>query len=300
MSFKMRAMVCAMLLCASGLSKALAPQTGIYWNPEHPGVAMYVENQNGTVFAVLYGYSNDDSEPEFYVASGPLLPSVDADFLPRDGLYPIQGFGSPIYRVPSGPCLACVFTPIPAAEHVGSLQISFPNRASLRAKIFFSDGRVWPTPEDQIGEFMRRFDFAVSVTPTAPPSVKTYFIDMRGEWVFVDQSDPVRVPWRFHFTTREEGVDLSDFPLRASVAFRDVTRNAVLYCFSPEVTGLTTAERQALPNIGCEVRQNGAALFWSENEIVTDEFFGSIGAMPPRSAGIFRGSQRVVGRRISD
>lgn len=61
---------------------SMPPQTGIYWNRAHPGRALYLENQNGTIFAVLYGYSNLDSGPEFYVSSGGIIPSVPADFIP--------------------------------------------------------------------------------------------------------------------------------------------------------------------------------------------------------------------------
>lgn len=289
------------LLFSSQLVMAMTPQTGIYWNPLRPGRAMYLENQNGTIFAVLYGYSNADSSPEFYVSSGPIIPSVDADFIPREGLFPIQGFGSPIYRVPSGSCLACQYLPIPPAERVGTLQIMFPVRSVIFTKVFFTDGRVFPYPEDSIGEVMERFNFALGGTPTTPPEpTSNVFPDVRGEWVFTDQTDPMRPAWRFSFSTREDGADLSDFALRSSVAFRDTQRNAVLYCFSPDVTGLTPPQREALPNIGCEVRQNGTALFWTQVEIAIDEFYGNLGSMPPRSAGVLRTSQRVIGRRISD
>lgn len=296
-----RLLICLGLLFSAQLALSMPPQTGIYWNPRHPGTGMYLENQNGTVFAVLFGYSNADSDPEFYVSSGAIIPSVPADFIPRDGLYPIEGFGAPIFRVPSGPCLACPYAPIPPAERVGTLQIMFHVRGAIFAKVFFSDGRVFPNPEDQLGEIMVRTNYSLGGTPTAPEEeMSTVFTDVRGEWVFTDQSDPMRPAWRFNFSTREEGIDLSDFPLRSSVAFRDTERNAVFYCFAPNVDSLTNPERQATPQIGCEVRQDGTALFWSPNEIAIDEFHGSLGAMPPRSAGVFRSPQRVIGRRISD
>lgn len=288
------------LLVTSSAVVAMAPQTGIYWNPQKPGMALYVESQKGTIFAVLYGYSNSDSEPEFYVASGPTIPSVDSDFLPLIGLYPIEGFAAPVYRVPSGPCLACPYAPIAPSERVGVMQLSFPSRGGVLVKIFFDDGRVYPNPEDQFGESMVRFNYALGGVPTSSSPFPNYFVDMRGEWVFTDQSDPLRPAWRFNFSTREDGVNLSGFDVISSVAFRDPSRNAVMYCSTPSIAGLTAEQRNARPNIGCELRQDGVALFWSLNEISIDEFFGNLGAAPPRSAGIFRSSQRVIGRRIAD
>lgn len=287
------------LACTSASSVALAPQTGIYWNPAKPGTAIYVESQNGTIFAVLYGYSNADGEPEFYVSSGPTIPSVPADFIPSEGLYPIDGFGSPLYRVPSGSCLACPYAPIAPAERVGTLQMMFPARGGLFATVFFADGRTFPNDRDQFGETMVRFNFALGGVPTSPPPSSTY-IDMRGEWVFADMSDPLRVPWRFNFTEREDGADLSDYPLLSSVAFRDPARGAVLYCATPDVARMPPEQRQSVPGVGCELRQGDATLFWSSNEISVDEFVGTLGGRPPRSAGVFRGDRRVIGRRVSD
>lgn len=295
------AVIAAIAMFASQMALAMLPQTGIYWNPLHPGRAMYVEHQNGTIFAVLYGYSNTDSSPEFYVASGPVLPDMGADFFESVGMYPIQGFGSPLYRVPSGSCLACPYTPIPAAERVGTLWMMFPSRGGLFTYVAFSDGRLFPTPEDYYGEPMQRFNFALGGTPTQPSDPdSSLFTDVRGEWVFTDQSDPTRPAWRFKFSTREDGADLSDFPLQSSVAFRDTERNSVLYCYVPNIVGLEDAVRESLPTLGCELRQNGVALFWTLNEISIDEFYGTLGPAPPRSAHILRGPQRVIGRRISD
>lgn len=288
-----------LLLLTSPAASALSPQTGIYWNPRQPGVAVYVEEQRGTLFAVIYAYSATDREPEFFVASGPILPEVEADFIPSIGLYPIEGFSAPLYRVPAGSCLACPYSPIAPAESIGAVAIMFPGRGGLYIRAEFTDGTVFPQIQGA-GQLMVRFNFALGGVPTSTSAFPQYFADMRGEWVFTDQSDPQRVPWRFNFTIREDGLDLSDFPLMTSVGFRDPSRNAVMYCFSPDIEAQTPAERAATPNIGCELRQNGTAIFWSPNEIAIDEFYGTLGAMPPRSAGILRGSQRVVGRRISD
>lgn len=294
----LRTIFCVFLLGWFSPAAAITPETGIYWNPRYPGWAIYVEVQRDTLFAILYAYG-EDGEPEFFIASGPILPEVPTDFSPAVGLQPIQGFAAPLYRVPSGPCLYCTYTPIAPSVQVGSLQLIFPARSGLWATGFFPGNRTFPFPTDQFGLPMERFNFALGATYANAGETFSIAPDMLGEWVFTDQSDRQRVPWRFEFTVKETNVALDSYPVSASAVYRDVSRNAVMYCFSPDYTGLTNEERQALPIAGCEMRQNGQALFWSD-EVSIDEFVGTLGAKPPRSANILRGPNRVLGRRLSD
>lgn len=99
----------AMLSVVAPGARAGSLGTGIYWNPQFPGWAIYAEQQKDTVFAIVYAYSSTDAEPEFFVASGPIVADIpiDADNS-YVGLFPIPGLVSPLYRVPSGSCLGCV------------------------------------------------------------------------------------------------------------------------------------------------------------------------------------------------
>jgi hypothetical protein len=250
-----RACLLVLLTTVPLAASSITPETGIYWNPTTPGWAIYVEAQRDTIFTVVYAYSNTDGRPEFYVASGPIVDDIPSDLEPRVGLQPIQGFGSPLYRVPSGPCLACVYAPIPPAEEIGTMQMYFLSRGVLYARIFFSDGRRFPNPDSSLGFPMERFNYALPGL-TIPGTSFTQAADLRGEWVFTDQADRGRAAWRFDFTTREDDVSLSTFAIADSIVYRDASRNAVLYCFTPDISGLTPAQRNALPAPGCEVRQN--------------------------------------------
>lgn len=287
-----------MFLCDS--VEALGPQTGIYWSPDRSGWAFYVENQAGTIFVAAYAYSPVDGEPEFYVASGPMTLITETDAIILAGVQPLQGFVGDLFRVPAGPCLACVYSPYAPAQSVGRIQLIFYGRGGVLTSIRFTDGTRFPNPFVSDGLLLRRFNFALGGVNANPGDRAPLFDDMRGEWVFTDQSDPARSAWRFHFTEREDGADLSEFELQSSVAFRDPSRNAVMYCFAPAVRGLPPAQIQSLPAPSCELRQNGQTLFWTSAEYAIDEFIGSLGSAPARSTGIYRGPQRVIGRKISD
>lgn len=296
-----QAFITLLLAFSAQIAVALPPETGMYWDPRKPGWAIYVENQRGVLFVAIYAYSRADAEPEFYVASGALLDSIDNDFIPLIGDEPINGFREPLFRVPAGSCLGCPYSPIAPAERIGTITLRMASRGMVYVAIQFSDGSRFPPDGVANGAGFRRFNFSLGGTTAGNPTdVAPLFDDMRGEWVFVDESDPMRVPWRFNFTTREEGVDLSDFDLQASVAFRDLTRNAVMYCFNPNTRGLPQAQLRAVPFAGCELRQNGESIFWTTGEISIDEFVGSVGSIPPRGAGTLRGPRRVNGRRVSD
>lgn len=280
---------------------ALTPATGIYWNPQYPGWAIYVESQKDTIFAIVYAYSSNDAEPEFFVASGPTIDDLQIDADPSTvGLFPIQGFASPLFRVPSGSCLGCVYAPIAASEQIGQLSLAFVGKNLMLAKASFPDGRRFPNPNTPNGISFERFNFSLGGVLAAPGDRSPAWPDMRGEWVFTDQTDRSRAAWRFEFTTEELGVNLGNYALRASAVYRDASRNAVMYCFITDPTGLTPAQFNALPDRGCEVRQNGQTLFSSLGEIAIDEFVGSLGPLPNRGERVYRGSQRVLGRRLSD
>lgn len=295
----MRSLILLVALVFSGAAAAMAPETGIYWNPRYPGWAIYVEQQRDTIFAVVYAYSEVDGEPEFYVSSGPIIGDIPFDADPSyAGLFPIDGFGSALFRVPSGSCLGCVYAPISPSLRVGSLQIAFVSRDRIYMSAFFLNGRRFPSDGTSQGVSFQRFNFALG-SVTDQNGVDPAWPDMRGEWVFTDETDRMRVPWRFEFTTQEIGVNLGSFPVRGSAVYRDESRNAILYCFITDPTGMTPAQFNALPESGCELRQGGTTLFSTPREIAIDDFVGSLGPLPNRGARIYRGSQRVLGRRLS-
>lgn len=281
-------------------ASALPPETGMYWDPNRPGWAIYVENQSNTLFVAIYAYARSDAEPEFYVASGPLFEGINNDFISLIGDEPVHGFREDLFRVPAGSCLSCPYTPYSPAQSIGRLTLKFYGRGWVYVGIRFNDGSEFPVGGSADGAGFRRFNFALGGVNAGPGDLAPIFDDMRGEWIFVDQSDPLRAAWRFQFTTREDGLDLSEFTLASSVGFRDLVRNAVMYCFVPETRGLPSSQANTRPFAGCELRQNGQTIFWTTAEYSIDEFVGSLGSIPPRSEGVYRGPQRVVGRRISD
>src|SRR6059058_1375279 len=65
---------CLFALCCGfpGPAAAVVPETGLYWDYQHPGKGYYVEHQNGQVLLVIYSFNENTGEPLFYTASGPL------------------------------------------------------------------------------------------------------------------------------------------------------------------------------------------------------------------------------------
>lgn len=275
----------------------IPPQTGMYWNPDRSGWGFYIESQNGTVAVAVYAYGAHDGEPEFYIASGMLRDTFEMDLAPQEGMYPIEGMTADLFRVPAGPCLACVFQPHAAAQKIGRIQLMFPLRGGAFAQIRFDDGTHFPNNQEQDGLALERTNFGYA-TFTAPGHRRPFVPDLRGEWVFVDQSDPSAPAWRFNFSERVDEFDGSDFPLLGSVVFRDPGRNADFYCYIPNTRAVPVGGD--LPAAGCELRQNGTTLFWSKTDVSFDEVLATLGSPPPRSSGIMRGTKRVFGRRMSD
>lgn len=244
----MRAMVRRLLLLGlllvSSLASAVVPERGLYWDPNAPGRGYYIEVQNGVVVMVAYAYNETTGRPEFYIASGALQEGAFTQFDPT--LYePRHGFAAAIYRTSGGPCLGCDgipdFDTSKNAERVGTVRMDFISLEFAYAEITALGGAGETTLS------LSRQVFAYP--PVSPPGADwlSYNMpDLRGEWLFSDQSDSSRAPWRFVFDSYTKTTETISGIQIDVYTFRDTGRSAEFRCIY-----LNT----------CELRQNGTVLF---------------------------------------
>lgn len=137
------------LTCLSLAAHALTPQTGFWWTPNESGSGYTVEVQDNLLFMAFYSYDKS-GKPVWYVTSGPLANSGAT-------------YSGPLFRVDSGPCLGCAYTPPGTSVSQGTVRISFVSGA--QASIVFPDGS---------SKAIRAFDFGIGRgTPGA----------YRGAWI---------------------------------------------------------------------------------------------------------------------
>ena len=283
--------VLAVLLCSIASSSfAVIPENGMYWVSTRPGTGYYIEHQNGQVALAIYTY-DESGRPTFLTSSGVLRGDAQVDSpVYTEGLYPVHGMVGELYRSEGGGCPTCPYRPVTSSVPVGRVVLTFAYANYVDIELMSLDG----VERQQV--FARRFNFGF-VDWLGPLDSSSDF-DMRGEWVFVDQSDPARAPWRFAFTEA-----IADRPPSATAPYEiryvDLTRGAELVCIQPDRTGLTSEQIAALPQNGCELRVGGAAVFSiKENDKGLDRVEGFLGPLPTRGSRTSRGPSRVVGLRV--
>lgn len=127
--------------------------------------------------------------------------------------------------------------------------------------------------------------------------------EIMGQWIFVDESNPNREPWRFHF---DERIPPQDSPRNTNVVntplevtYRDSSRDAEFRC-----KVLPPADSQSLN--GCELFLDDEVIFSANYQDVGARriraFLGELPALisePPGAQPEFhRGPDVVIGVRI--
>jgi hypothetical protein len=117
--------------------------------------------------------------------------------------------------------------------------------------------------------------------------------------LFVDESDPARPPWRFHFTEASVTPAVPSIYEPREMRYMDPGRKAELVCAAGTPRDLPEAERAKLPQSGCELRVGGAVQFsinYSDKGL--DRIQGFLGPLPTNDSPIARGPAQVIGVRI--
>lgn len=281
----------ALLLLGSAVcspaAQAALPETGLYWNPDRPGVGYYVQAEGGTLVLVVYAHDAETGAPLFYTASGPIEPVADAD-----GQFLFHGT---LYRYSAGPCLTCVLPDWQTTEHAvaaGTITLQLGARTGMRMAVQMADGS---SREDMLSRL--RFDIASWWLYRWDWDLggERRQLDLRGEWVFMLEDELQAPTHRFRFTGFH-GPDVfigrlfgEDFDSAEDGHFVDA-----VYFVDPE----SDAEMVCIIK-GCAVRQHGETLFlFPAGESNIDHLSGVVAPAPGDEE--WGDNDRVIGIKMPE
>lgn len=302
---------CLMMPVVAGLLLGLlapvaygvTPESGMYWSPNYPGRGYYIDIQEGMASVTIYAYDEETGQAEIYVAHGEVRDDgtdigISIRFHPpanTEGYFPLHYFIGDLYRATDGPCLTCAKSgDTTNYEHVGTTVVWFPYAQWAWVAVHIHDGDL------TFDALVERFNYGrgrmVSVTGSSRPRTLRLH-DLRGQWLFVDQSDPDAEPWRFDFDEREPDSDLMDDPYFG--IFRDTRRGAEFRCQM-----VSPVDMEKLN--GCELHWNDEVLFSANIQDLglyrIDAFRGELPPMisdpPGPQPEYHRGPDTVIGLRV--
>lgn len=275
---------------------AVRPESGLYWQPITNGTGYSIEIQGDVATLIIYTFDNG-GQPVFYFGSGPIQDGGTVEQVAYiEGYLPTNSLGGELYRLVDGlPFGHFSLTPpgFPQNSAVGSFLLTFGYYGSPFLEVFL------PTESGGVARsstVLKRYNFGYPGFGTNQYTGQPCFVDMRGEWVVVDESDPLRAPWRFNFTeVSGESVNPFTCPGDLDITFRDPVRQAVLHCerTNRPPPGVT------LKYDGCELTQDAQIVFnINRADLGLERFVGSLGELPLEGSEILRRPQRVIGIRV--
>jgi hypothetical protein len=274
--------------------QGIFPESGYYSNSNRNGEGAFVEVQGNKAAIMIFTY-DADGNGMFLLASGDFEQAPQTEQR-GEGFYPARMLRGTLYRTWDGPTINSFSRPM-RAEPIGRLSALFGYGHDFEAYITLD-----PVPQGAISTaryFFNRINFGHEQYGTdAFRPADPCWIDLRGEWVFVDQTDPMRPPWRFHFTTLTIQPDPDDMLCPGTqqhfLVYRDVERGAELRCVKVNPDPIDGKNRW-----GCELRlePGGPVQFaFSIRDIGINRVTGSLGS--PAGFGVLRTQERVVGLRV--
>jgi hypothetical protein len=294
------------LALAQSVSAAeIIPDSGAYWDVRRNGEGVFIEVQGGKVSMMMFTHDAEGRQA-FYTSGGDLIshhPGEQAII----GLYPHHIYRGDLYQTHNGP----IFNGSDAsAGQTGFVKVG-------RVEVWFSKVRALimivrldpPVPAGVFREkiyVMSRLNFGFEQYGRSITSgyEEACWTDLRGEWVFVDRTDPDRPPWRFHFSTLEIVPEPDEITCRQPataqpqvLTYRDPHRAATMRCVYASLQLPDPVDGQA--KIACDVRIDGEAeaLFWFHvDDAGLKRISASLGSREPYS--ILRTTDRVVGWRV--
>jgi hypothetical protein len=287
------------LALASTLALAIAPESGMYWDPAHSGRGFYVEHQEGRVGVSIYAFDRETGEAEIFNSGGllrddgPFMDVRPEPPLPEEGQFPVHGYVGDLYKVSHGqPLTSPLFPGRPAlAEKVGRILLTFQDAGWIYFVIQTDDG-------GRSSGWLERFAFGHG--RYADHTGGRFGFDLRGEWLFVDQSDPDATPLRFHFSQRLP----EDAPYQIGpgetfdLSYVDPGRDARLVCATfPE--GDSGSPNNPQKRSGCELFV-GEELILSANraDVGLDRIQAYRGSLPAPGANPYRRPETMIGLRV--
>jgi hypothetical protein len=284
--------------CEAQVVQGIYPESGYYWNSRRDGEGVFLEVQGNKAALMLFTY-DADGNGMFLLASGDFEQAPEVEQYAA-GYYPVRMLRGVLYRTWDGPTLNSYARPM-RAEPIGQLVAEFGVGFSFTVHITLDEVPLGAIRTARYIFSRLNFGYEQYGVGELRPA-EPCWIDLRGEWVFVDQTDPTRPPWRFNFTTLTIQPDPEDMLCPSDqqhfLIYRDVERGAELRCVK--------ANRPNQPDpidgrsrYGCELRlePGGPVQFaFSFMDIGVDRITGSLGS--PTGFGVLRSQERVVGLRV--
>lgn len=277
---------------------AIYPEDGMYWSPEDSGRGYYLEVQGDTAWVIVYAYEQDSGQAEIYGAVSEIRDDgedigLEIRFHPPpnpEGYFPLHWMVADLVKVEDGPCITCINSDdLTTYEKVGKLYAWFPYTGVVWLSVHMdADGAVLDTVVERMNYARARM---------ANEDNDLLFHDLRGEWVFVDVSNPDRSPWRFVFDERVPDSSIVEAPY--SGVFRDSHRDAEFRC-----TYVAADQRETLN--GCELHYDGEVIFSATiQDIGAKRIQAFRGGLPEIISGppvgqpeYHRGPETVIGLRV--
>lgn len=285
-------------LALSASTCAVYPEDGMYWDPDNSGKGYYLDVQGDMAWLIIYAYDESTGQAEIYGAVSNIRDDgidigVGGVFGPPpnpEGYFPLHWMSAELVKVENGPCLTCLnVDDIATFEKVGTVQAWFPYTTQLWMSVYLDDGSA---PVDIVAE---RYNYARDRIVGGQNQLR--FHDLRGEWVFVDTSNPERRPWRFHFDERIPDTTIAVVPYES--VYRDSLRGAEFRCIVESGLGDEVLN-------GCELWSEGEVLFSASIEDIGAKRIQAFrGQLPEiitegqsRVPEYWRGPEPVIGLRV--
>jgi hypothetical protein len=304
----------ALLLASATLFQsafAVYPEPGMYVDQSdtNRGRGFYVEIQNGILFLVIYAYDDETGEAQIFTANSEIRDdAIDTGLTATvhpppnpQGYFPLHWMIGRLYKVTDGACLTCDL-PVSslATEEVGDVAVFFPFVGRMQVSIVLDDD----AGSLEAFAVKQNYKLGTNNTPGFYEGTSSLLLpEIMGQWVFIDQSNPERPPWRFHFVERvpelenDRNTQIVELPFSAT--YRDSRSGAEFRCDIKQ-----GAEGEKLN--GCELHQDGQVLFSANHfDIGPSRIRAFLGELPvylndpPLPAPEFwRGPEAVIGVRI--
>jgi hypothetical protein len=271
----------ALFFFAANSALAISPEPGLYYDAAQSGKGFYIDVQQGTGLIIFYAGNPGTGKPEYYLATGLFGPNpLPLDEASYAGVNPAEGFNGEIVRLTASvPCLTCPgygYDPAAHAEIVGYVQINFKYLDTATMVASWKDGSslTYALQREVFG-----FPAAVGLDHVG------HGVDLRGEWIFVDETDPSRAPWRFQFTEVTPTIELFQGSPVPAFDYVDDQRQATFHCNV---------------SFGCTLMQNGQTLFSARYEdLGLRKIQAFLGPLPNLgTTGLYRTGQVILGMRV--
>lgn len=275
--------VCALPCWVSAQALQIIPSAGAYSNPARQGEGAFVEVQ-GNLVGIAFFTHRSHGDSTFYTIAGPMY-SVPFNEAMERNYYPATRVEGDLFETRDGPVLNVLASTNAESRKVGTARVEFGYLSELYIYVQYNEEPDSTAPPRSRVFVLSKMNFGFGAIGSRFGSTAACWQDIRGEWIFVDQSNPQANPLRLNFTEMSSPQPLDQIRCgqgaSSVVTFRDPSRTQVMRCVSsaPDFDGVN--------RVACELREGefGETLYWfSPSDMIGARMIGSVGAYEPNVA----------------